>query len=161
MLTKKQIKDLRKQIVLNSLFLDDYSNTLFIKNITACAFFDSYIDYLYEIASENGVNNIDVLSVIQLYDTIDRLYDYYVSLEYNALLQDDFIATKPVNNSDSIVIYEIDYNYVLVGGIFLSGLYMDTERIKRLKLYYGARRGFYFIYNHRRYYIDDFMKVNF
>lgn len=161
MLTKNQLKQLRKEIVLNSLFLNDYNNSLFIKNKTVCAFMDSYIEYLYEIAHENNFKSDNITDVLNEYDNIENLYNYYLCYENGPLLQDDYIATKPVNNSDSMVIYEIDYNYVLVGGIYSSGLYMNTERIKRLKLYYAVRRGYYFIYYNRRYYIDDFMKVNF
>ena len=40
-MTYKQFKQLRNEIVLNSLFLKDYSNSFYIKNKTVCAFFDS------------------------------------------------------------------------------------------------------------------------
>ena len=75
MLTKNQLKQLRKEIVLNSLYLKDYSNSLYIKEKTACAFFDSYIEYLYEIATEDQFKSKDILDVIDRYDNIDNLYN--------------------------------------------------------------------------------------
>lgn len=168
MLNKKQLKQLRKEIVLNSIYLKDYDNTLFIKNKTVCDFFDSYIEYLYEIASEKNikVNDNNYYDVINKLDTINNLYDYYSYLEYDPLLNDDFIASKAINNSDSVVIYQIDdvcsYNpYIKVAYYYLDGLYMNTSKIKTLKLYDSVKRGYYFILDKRRYYIDDFMRVNY
>ena len=166
MLTKNQLKQLRKEIVLNSLYLKDYSNSLYIKEKTACAFFDSYIEYLYEIATEDQFKSKDILDVIDRYDNIDNLYNYYNCYEDDPLLQDDIIASKPINNSDSMVIYDIKYdydsysNYVIVGCLYLSGLYIASDKIKKYKLYDSMRRGYYFNYKNHRYYIDEFLKVN-
>lgn len=167
MLTKNQLKQLRKEIVLNSLYLNDYNNSLFIKNKTVCAFMDSYIEYLYEIAHENNFKSDDILDVIDEYDDIDNLYNYYLCYEDDPLLQDDYIASKLLNNSDVIVIYSIDSsyiylnNYVLVAIHYLSGLYIYNTKIKKYKLYDSSKRGYYFNYNKNRYYIDDFIKVNY
>lgn len=160
MLNKKQLKQLRKEIVLNSLYLNDYDNSFFIKNKTVCDFFDSYIEYLYELASEKNIDDNDVLDKL---DNIDNLYNYYLSFEYDPLLKDDFIASKAINNSDSVVIYQIEngYNsYIKVAYYFLSGLYMNTSKIKTLKLYESVKRGFYFILDKTRYYINDFVRVD-
>ena len=54
MLTKNQLKTLRNDVVLNSLFLKDYSNNLYIKNDNVCAFFDSYMEYLNELAQNDA-----------------------------------------------------------------------------------------------------------
>lgn len=165
MLTKNQLKQLRKEIVLNSLFLNDYNNSLFIKEKTACAFFDSYIEYLYEIAHENNFKSNDITDVLNKYDNIENLYNYYLCYENDPLLQDDYIATKHINNSDGIVIYNIESqhinNYALVAIHYLSGLYIFNTKIKKYKLYYACKRGYYFNYNKIRYYIDDFIKVNY
>ena len=162
MLNKKQLKQLRKEIVLNSIFLKDYDNTLFIKNKTVCDFFDSYIEYLYELASEKNINDNDVFDKL---DNINNLYDYYSLFEYDPLLHDDFISSKAINNSDSVVIYHIDdvysYNpYIKVAYYYLDGLYMNASKIKALKLYESVKRGFYFILDKTRYYINDFVRVD-
>ena len=54
MLTKNQLYNLRKQVTINSVMLKDYSNNMFISEKTACNFFDSYIEYLYELARDDN-----------------------------------------------------------------------------------------------------------
>lgn len=169
MLNKKQLKQLHDGIVLNSLLLKDYSNTLFIKEKTACAFFDSYIKNLNDIAAENNDQNIDIYDLIDKYDNIDNLYNFYNDLcidGYDPLLQDDYIAYKHINNSDGIVIYLID-DYILYPTVKTAFIYSNlfngsvNTKIKNNKLYESKRNGYYFIKNHQRYYINDFMKTNF
>ena len=160
MLTKNQLKQLRKEIVLNSLFLNDYNNSLFIKEKAAYAFFDSYIEYLYEIAHENNFKSDNITDVLNEYDNIENLYNYYLCYENNPLLQDDYIATKHINNSDGIVIYHIDNNSVYAAFMCLHGLYYENTKIKEYKLYESIKNGYYFKINNIRYYINDFMRVN-
>lgn len=168
MLTKKQLKQLRSEITLNSLFFNDYSNTLYIKNKTACVFFDGYMEYIYDLATEEKHNNnLNVFDVIDEYDNIINLYNYYCDCCVNGcdpLLQDDFIASKSINNSDAIVIYNIEnsyiYNCVLVAFCCLDGLCMKSTKIKKYKLYLSSKNGYYFKVNKIRYYINDFIKVN-
>lgn len=163
MLTKNQLKQLRKEIVLNSLFLNDYNNSLFIKNKTVCAFMDSYIEYLYEIAHENNFKSDNITDVLNEYDNIENLYNYYLCYENDPLLQDDYIATKHINNSDGIVIYHIKYHYnnsVYAAFMCLHGLYYENTKIKEYKLYESIKNGYYFKINNTRYYINDFMRVN-
>lgn len=113
MLTKKQLKQLRNEIVLNSLFLKDYSNTLYISEKTACSFFDSYIENLYDIASDDGFNSKDIIDIIDKYDNIDNLYNYYMDCcidGYDPLLKDDYIAYIFIGIGYSILIYDVsDY----------------------------------------------------
>lgn len=77
MLTKKQLKQLRKEIVLNSLFISDYNNSLYIDNNAVCAFMDAYLENLCDIASCDGYEG-DVIDIIHKYDNIDNLYNYYL-----------------------------------------------------------------------------------
>lgn len=159
------LHQLKKEIILNSLFLKDYKNTLFIKEKTACSFFDSYIEYLHELASDDGFNSDDVIDVINKYDTLDNLYNYYSLYESDPLIQDNIIASKPINNSDAMVIYKIiDYGYnqyLYAGFLCLSGLYIKSSKIKKYKLYDSYARGYYFNYKNKRYYINDFLKVDY
>lgn len=72
MLSKRQLKQLRSEIVMNSVFLKDYSNSLNINEKTACNFFDGYSEY---IDDEN------------LQDNINNLYDYYCIYDYDPLVR--------------------------------------------------------------------------
>ncbi len=53
-LTLSEVKQLRGQIVLNSLYVSDYRNSLGVDSNEACSFFDGYVDYLQELATEDG-----------------------------------------------------------------------------------------------------------
>lgn len=160
MLTKNQLKQLRNEICMNSIFLKDYSNSLFIKEKTVKLFFDSFMDYIYEEYS-NGLNYYDV---IDAHDNIDDLYNYYIGFDDDPLLQDDYIAYKHLNNSDGIVIYLID-DYILyptVKTAFMNSNLFNgcfNTRITENRLYESKNNGYYFIKNHQRYYINDFMRV--
>lgn len=53
-MNKKQLAQLRKEIVLNSFFISDYNNSFGIDPNIVCAFFDGYMDYLCELEEETG-----------------------------------------------------------------------------------------------------------
>ena len=167
MLTKKEIKTLKNEIVLNSLFLKDYSNSLYIKNKTVYSFFDSYIENLYDIAENDGFINHDIYDILEKYDNIDVLYNYYLSLcidGYDPLCKDDYIAY--FNNSvfSGLVIYSINDFYVVVASYGLLGVNnsFNNDKLTINRLHYSVKKDdYYFIKNHRRYYINDFMKTNY
>ena len=71
MLTMEQLKQLRSEIVLGSLYTSDYKNSLNIDSREVQDFFDGYVEYLWEIAEENGGNDIDE------YDTQENLESWY------------------------------------------------------------------------------------
>lgn len=75
MLTRLQLRQLRNEITINSLFLKDYSNTLDIDPKKVYNFFDSFLDYIFEERS----NGLDFYDVLDKYDNISTLYDYYLS----------------------------------------------------------------------------------
>lgn len=159
MLTKKQLKMLRGDIVLNSLFIKDYSNNLFIKKENVCAFFDGYMEYLYELAHDDNYNSDDVNDVIKEYDNINNLYNYYLMFEYDPLLQNDVIASKPINNSDAVVIYDVNDNSVLSSIIYLDGLSYKNKPIVKNRIHYDNFGDTYINKYGVRYYLDDFMRV--
>ena len=71
MLTMEQLKQLRSEIVLGSLYTSDYKNSLNIDIREVQDFFDGYVEYLWEIAEENGSSDIDE------YDTQENLESWY------------------------------------------------------------------------------------
>lgn len=85
LLTKEELWDLRKEIVLNSLYTSDYENTHHILPRNTQDFFDGYVEYLYELAEENG-ENPDIQDLCIKYDNADNLEDWYYCFEDNPLL---------------------------------------------------------------------------
>ena len=75
-LTKEQLWELRLQIVLNSLFVHDYDNSLGIPAQEACDFFDGYAEYLWDLAEQDGLIPKDFFQVADLYDSPDNLYSW-------------------------------------------------------------------------------------
>lgn len=77
MLTKNELKQLRKEIVLNSVFIKDYSNSLGIDENKVCTFFEGYAEYLNELALSSKDYKIGYYERITKYDTINNLWNYY------------------------------------------------------------------------------------
>ena len=70
-LTAKELRSLRREIALNSLYLGDYSNSLGIDEKEAFDFFEGYVGYLLELAGKDGIkcdNALDLFEVFDLYD---------------------------------------------------------------------------------------------
>lgn len=152
MLTKNQLKQLRKEIVLNSLFLNDYNNTLFIKQKTVCNFFDAYLEYLSDDFKCKDIDGIFK------HDNLTNLYNYYFSFEYDPLKRDDFIAYKSIYNDCALVIYKIDYDDECLLSAFISSNTSDKPRYN--KLYYDyVKYEYYFIKNRQKHYLSDFLKI--
>jgi len=83
-LTREQLLELRKQVVLNSLYISDYENSFGIDPNKVCLFFDSYMEYLNELLDESGyeykANNY--FDEIFKLDNDDNLIDYFNSIEW-------------------------------------------------------------------------------
>ncbi len=80
--TKEDLQSLRNEIVLNSLFVSDYKNSFGISAKSVCDFFDSYMDFIDEMAKEDGFkygyqseHTFD--EFFEKYDTIDNLMEWY------------------------------------------------------------------------------------
>lgn len=91
MLSKKDLWKLRKEIVLNSLYLSDYENSFDIPKEDVCNFFDGYVEELYYIMLEEiGEDKVKELNDKEYYeelfkrDTEDNLYNYYYGIENNS-----------------------------------------------------------------------------
>lgn len=82
-LTKDELKKLRSEISLNSLYTGDYENSFGFKPEDVQMFFDSYLEELEEILIEEHNFNEDEIELQDLFkiDTIDNLYNYYLSVE--------------------------------------------------------------------------------
>ena len=75
-LTKKQLWQLRQQVVVNSAFVADYRNDMGYDENSIYNFFDGYYDYMWELAEEDGAvlthNN-----VMATYDNADILWSWF------------------------------------------------------------------------------------
>lgn len=58
-LSQNQITKLRKEIVLNSLFLSDYENSFGLDAQEVCDYFSGYFDYLWENAEPSWPKHAD------------------------------------------------------------------------------------------------------
>lgn len=80
-LSTKKLLQLRSEIVLNSDFLADYYNDLDIDENEAYYFFDGYVDYLENLAEEDGWTNLSIFDLVKKYDTKDNLRAYQYMIE--------------------------------------------------------------------------------
>ena len=73
--TREDLEKFRKDIILNSLFVSDYQNSLGITTDIACLFFDSFMSFIENIAEEEGFHLTDKnwKEFLEKYDTLDNL----------------------------------------------------------------------------------------
>ena len=81
-LTKEQMAELREDIVLGSIYTNDYENRFNIDSVKVQLFFDGFIDDCWDLADYEDRNIKDVEGIYAAYDDIDHIYDYYCSVEY-------------------------------------------------------------------------------
>ena len=74
-LTSAELLHLRKEIILNSILIYDYTNSFGFNSWDICSFFDGYVSYLEELAKEDGVESVDFL---EEYDTEENLYSWFL-----------------------------------------------------------------------------------
>lgn len=88
MLTKAELQQLRNQIVLNSLYINDYENDMGFDPKDVCSFFEGYVDYLSEGISDRGIKNPnDYIDALLAHDTIDNLYNWYLCFTTEPLVK--------------------------------------------------------------------------
>ena len=78
--TKVELWQLRNEIVLNSLYEKDYSNSFGISEGVCQDFFDGYVEELCLKAKDDDFNE-DFVDILNFYDTPDNLFNYYSSCE--------------------------------------------------------------------------------
>ncbi len=96
---REDLAEFRKQIVLNSLFVSDYQNSLGISSDSACLFFDSFMSFIEDLAEEDGFKLTDKnwKEFFEKYDTLDNLEDWHGCyedfswVEYEAEEEDEWI----------------------------------------------------------------------
>lgn len=78
---------LRKQIILNSLFISDYRNTFGIDPHVVCDFFDSYLSYLDEEMRLTipGYDDSHFFDHLLDFDTEENLWNWYCCYEDDPL----------------------------------------------------------------------------
>ena len=99
-LTKEQLWKLRQEIVLGSLYTDDYNNSFNIDPSAVCNFFDSFI----EDAQSDDYGNPNNRKV-EDYDNAEELYNYYLSCEnpFGELPKTDMNESEDINNEELYV----------------------------------------------------------
>ena len=76
-LTSAELSQLRKEIVLNSVFICDYDNSFGFNPWDIGSFFDGYVSYLEELAEEDGFEGVG-LCFLEKYDTEENLYSWFL-----------------------------------------------------------------------------------
>lgn len=85
-LSLRQVRELRKQIVLNSLYLSDYENSYGIDPHEVQDYFDGFVDYLCEIAKTKSPKHVSSMKILlKAFDLEKRdpslLKDYYQTVD--------------------------------------------------------------------------------
>lgn len=77
--TREDLAQLREEVVLNSIYTADYRNSFGISDHSAYTFFDSYMEFICELAEEDGYEwdyrTFD--EFLKAYDTTDNLYNWW------------------------------------------------------------------------------------
>ena len=77
-LTREDLQKLRNEIVLNSCYFYDYTNSFGFDEHDICEFFDGYYDYLWELAGEKyNTDEITLFQIIGEFDNIDNLVSWF------------------------------------------------------------------------------------
>ena len=79
-LTKNKLWALRQEIVLNSLFMPDYQNSFGFTAQSVFAFFDGYMDYLDELATEQYGSGCSLEGIFS-FDNAENLSAWYGCFE--------------------------------------------------------------------------------
>jgi len=88
--TKEQLEKLREEIVLGSLYTADFENSFDIPAKNCQDFFDGFNDYLGELMIEDGHDDDEYWDIIEQYDTIDNLWNWYNCIEYPFGMEVDY-----------------------------------------------------------------------
>lgn len=76
--TTEDLRQLRNEIVLNSIYVSDYENSFGISAKSVSDFFDGYMDYLSELVEEEKGSKKDItIDEIFAKDNISTLEEWY------------------------------------------------------------------------------------
>lgn len=77
-----KLYNLRKEIILNSLYLSDYRNTFTIPREKVYDFFEGYVDFLSDSMPVNiGVNDDAYFTLLCELDNKENLWEYFMSFD--------------------------------------------------------------------------------
>lgn len=91
-LTFEDVVGLRKEIVLNSLYYSDYENSYGVDCHAVCDFFDGYVEYMAELAEEEGKAievNMTWNEFFESYDTAENLEAWWYMFEECPLIAEE------------------------------------------------------------------------
>lgn len=80
-MSKDELWQLREEITLNSVFLNDYENSKDIDVNRMYEFFNGYLDYLSELMAIDNIDNNHFFDKLSKYDNKKNLFNYYESIE--------------------------------------------------------------------------------
>lgn len=79
-LSKRKILKLRKEIVLNSMYMEDYENSLKLDPEEVYYYFDGYFDFLYENTPKRGSDAERLLAAFDS-DSKENLLAYHATYD--------------------------------------------------------------------------------
>lgn len=79
--TQEMLWKLRMEIRLNSFYVHDYDNSFGLTALSVSDFFDSYVEYLGELAEEE-FGKYYTLDDVFSFDNEDNLYNWWGCYEY-------------------------------------------------------------------------------
>jgi hypothetical protein len=79
-MNKNTLWQFRNEIVLNSLLMSDYHNSFGFTSESVCDFFDGYMEYLEQLATEQYGSGCSIEQIFS-FDTPDNLYNWYGCFE--------------------------------------------------------------------------------
>ena len=82
-ITQAQLWELRREIVLNSLYYSDYENSFGLDRRIVSAFFDGFLDFIEEEMKEDipGFTDAAFFKHIPAYDNQEYLWQYFCGFE--------------------------------------------------------------------------------
>jgi hypothetical protein len=85
-LTIDELVELRKEIPVGSMYSDDYYNSFDYNHHDIQDFFDGYLDFIEELAKDDGYNNYtsaDWDNILDRYDNNNSLEEYFMSQDFD------------------------------------------------------------------------------
>ena len=87
MWSKEKLWEMRKEIKLNSIYVNDYVNSFGVTTDDCCNFFDGFIEYIAELAMDKygAIPDNEWYDRLFEFDTPDDLWDWYYCFDENPL----------------------------------------------------------------------------
>jgi len=147
---KQLLWDLRNEIVLGSLYVNDYECSYNIEARTVCDFFDGYVDFLEELAEEDGFEWNNAFDLYDAYDNADNLYNWFGCFEEDPLgllsASEEDITASPEKAREALMtildedksirgrFYRSPQNHIYnrcIDEVFIVEDYTDADKIEQ------------------------------